>query len=155
MNAVINHEQYALENLTDRVAWLALVDHHQEEFEISRRVALRAVAAMRRNARCERELAKASALLAAGSPNREHLLRALRAFCELADLNTTTVITIRGRARPVLYEASDELGRRVLPGDTILVGARFVLRLNRIRELCDFATGVRLYGVVGELLGLL
>lgn len=149
MNDLCNHEASALAELENKTAWLALVDHHQEVLDVSRRVALRAVGAMRRKARREAELSKACKLVADGARFRENILETVRAFCCWSEADHAPVYVLPGRMRPSFVEASNENGQRVPQCDAVLVGARYVLKLfdvmKRVMELeneanCDLAS---------------
>lgn len=149
MNALINHEQAALTDLENRTAWLALVDHHEEELEVSHAVAVRAVATMRRKAKRDAEMMAATKLLEHGSRFRPNLLGAVRAFCCWTEADNATVYVLPGRARPSFVEATNENGTRIPQCDCVIVGARYILKLydaiKRVNELeceanCDLAS---------------
>ena len=137
MNFLTNHEAYAVANLKDKTAWLALIDHHEELLDVPHRVAVRAVVAMRRKARREDELKSAAKHMATGSRYARRLRDTIRAYFGSELVGRATIIVIEGRTRPKLH-VPNNLGPDQPQGGTwISVGAAYILRLTRLAGEVD------------------
>lgn len=153
MNALCQHEEYARTHLKDRAAWLALVDHHEELLDVPHLVALRAVAAIRRQTRRAAELQRAAELLA-GDGDRQHQVRAaLLAWANVPWAGDGTLYVIEGRRLPRLEVAtSNTLSSG--PGLTVTVGASVVLWLADLQERCYRIKATLRTDAIGALLGI-
>lgn len=136
MNDLLSHERYVEEHPNDKAAALALIDRHVEELRVSYRTSLRAVAAMRRAAREAIELKQAAALIAPDSEHAWPITRAVRGWVanRLADYGT--VFLVPGRKRPRLSAPTVNTFPPSFGSVCIIVGARFVLALHRVRMQC-------------------
>lgn len=134
MNTLTLHEEHARANLNDRTAWRALVDHHEESLDVPHRIALRAVARMRFYQRRQVELTRATEAIKGRSNRAESIKDAIRACADDDRAWATSIYVIAGRSRPRFYEALNHYGNPVPRANSITVGARFVLKLARLKR---------------------
>lgn len=132
MNALLNHEAAAMENLNDRVAWNALVDHHEEVLEVPHRVALRAVAAMRRKARREKIMDEARRYFTKDHPGRIPIATCIRSHLYDVEGWNATIVIVNGRKPPQLHRPAQGHHENSATVNYITVGALYLLRLATI-----------------------
>lgn len=127
MNECLQHDAYLRANPEDRTAALALVDHAQEEYGLSRLDALKAVAQTRRAARHERDHATAARYLAPMSDFKNYLHRCIAEAVFRPHLRGFTVLVAPGRHVPVVTspEPTTPVNQWLAP--LILVSAKWVL----------------------------
>jgi len=137
VSAIANHQKCAAVNVDDRTMWRALIDHTQEEFGISRRLALREVAKQRRAAVRARDLQRAADIICARNWLSAAVVNAARSYCNDEFTSAATVIIVEGRKRPKLTGPGlDHIGNAP---DVyfVTVGAAFVLKLARLAREVD------------------
>lgn len=127
MNELLAFEQYVAEHLDDRLAARALIDFREDALGISHKVAVRAVAAIRKQARDARELAEAAALLAKGSPSRRAISNLIRSAGSEPWRGFGTIVLVAGSRYPTFYPARTWRGKVSATRGIIEVGARRVL----------------------------
>lgn len=132
MNDICQHDEYVRLNLSDRTAARALVDHHEEAFGVSRRIALRAVAVMRRQWRKDESQRRADALVRHALAKKTPLLRLLRFYSRDFHSDWADVTVISGWRIPRAEVSYMEIGDDTFTRATCTVGARFVLMLEAL-----------------------
>lgn len=132
MNGIVNHEQACLANLEDKTAWLALVDHHAEALDLPYRIALRAVATMRRNERRHRDYQRAAKLIEAADARARAICQALRCHFQSALTWHAIVRVVPGRMRPQLHAPQVTTDPPAAGSIVITAGALYVLHLDRL-----------------------
>jgi len=132
MNDLCLHEEYVLNHLTDRTAARALVDHHQDALGVTRHVALRAVATMRRARQKMNDLNKASYLLCSSSKWSALLALSIRLHFEGPEALSSQIILVPGRRQPIACVGREFSKHLWLNQPTIIVGAKWVLRAKAI-----------------------
>jgi len=128
MNDLCLHEEYALSHLKDRTAARALVDHHQEALGVTRQIALRAVATMRRARQKANDLGKACYLLRPASKWAALLTLSIRLHFEDPEAMSSRVILVLGRRQPTACVGQEFSNQLWFDPPTIIVGAKWVLR---------------------------
>ena len=129
MNEFIAHEQYVCSHLDDRTAARALVDHYEELRGVTHRVALRAVAALRKHTRDAAEVAEATALLAKGSAMKRPIERIIRSAGSEQWRMLATILVVPGSRYPEPSDDRRQAMHRTWWSEVIRIGARRVLMI--------------------------
>lgn len=131
MTSLCDHEEYVRLHPNDKTAALALVDHRMELLDVSRLMALKVVAGIRRRAVASAELARATKLVSNGRSSGRRVLWIIREFTVAGNASSAAVIIKEGRTRPRFYPPGEGSEAHDYFGGVITVGARFVLRMWR------------------------
>lgn len=129
------HEDFVRCNLEDRVAARALVDHYQDDAGMTRRAALRVVAALRKSRRDASEEGQAAELMKPDSRYRPLLSTHIRAEVETMDAIGATVLIVAGSRPPKFRPPKQGSRGHYWRTGTIVVGARWILVCWRTRLL--------------------
>lgn len=132
MNDLLAHEQYVREHLDDRTAARSLVDHHQEALNVSRRVALRAVAAIRKQQRDAEEMAAAAERMRPETVGSVNLRYAVLDCFDYGDNDPSFILLRPGSRPPARFSCVQFEDGGQFTYTSITVGARWIL--NKAEE---------------------
>jgi hypothetical protein len=104
-----------------------LTDELLDARDMLRSEADRHIAALRAAARTEQDFHRAAELLADGSPRQEELMIRVYQFIGWGALHDNTLFLVPGLAEPLLRMHEVRDGRNVWAGQTVTVGATWLL----------------------------